>query len=134
MIIGGTVYTFTQDLGTLLVTAVLVSIGGRLPYTPAEQAFLTEKVSDEDRTKAFSINSFLGTIAGILGSLVAGLPELLQSWGIPELISYRPLFAVFSVTGVITFASFTLIEETVPSSSVDEIEAAEATDVDGGSS
>jgi MFS family permease len=131
MVVGGAVYTFTQDLGVLLVTAVLVSIGGRLPYTPAEQAILTENVSDGDRTKAFSINSFIGTMAGVLGSLAAGLPEFLQGWGVPELISYRPLFAVFSVTGIITFACFTLIEETVPrGSSVDGVEDAEATEVD----
>jgi len=69
MIVGGAVYTFTQDLRILLVTAILVSIGSRLPYTPAEQAILTEKVLDENRTKAFSINSFIGTITGVLGSL-----------------------------------------------------------------
>ena len=131
MIVGGAVYTLTQDLEILLVTAVLVGVGGRLPYTPAEQAILTENVSSEDRTKAFSINSFLGTLAGVFGSFAAGIPELLQSWGVPELFSYRPVFAVFAIAGAVTFVFFTLIEETVSrGGSVDEVEADEKMGMD----
>lgn len=113
MIIGGSVYALTRELSVLLATSVLVGIGGMLPYTPAEQAILTEKVSSEDRTMAFSINSFLGTVAGVFGSFAAGLPELLQKWGVPELASYRPIYVIYAFVGLVTLVFFTVIEETV---------------------
>jgi MFS family permease len=113
MIIGGTIYALTRELGVLLATSVLVGIGGMLPYTPAEQAILTEKVSSEDRTMAFSINSFLGTLAGVFGSFAAGFPELLQKWGVPELASYKPIYVIYAFVGLITLVFFTVIEETV---------------------
>lgn len=131
MIAGGAVFSVTRNLPALMVTAVVFSVGGRLTFTPAEQAMLTEKVSSEDRTTAFSINSFLGTIASVFGSFAAGLPELLQARGVPEIVSYRPIFIVFALAGAITLVFFLFIEETFDTTgSVDEKEEAEEMDVD----
>jgi MFS family permease len=131
MIAGGAVFSVTRNLPALMVTAVVFSVGGRLTFTPAEQAMLTEKVSSEDRTTAFSINSFLGTIASVFGSFAAGLPELLQARGVPEIVSYRPIFIVFALAGAITLVFFLFIEETIDTTgSVDEKEEAEEMDVD----
>jgi MFS family permease len=113
MVAGGAVFSITRSLSGLMVTAVVFSVGGRLTYTPAEQAMLTEKVSSEDRTMAFSINSFLGTIASVFGSFAAGLPELLQASGVLEIASYRLIFVIFALAGGITFVFFTFIEETI---------------------
>ena len=131
MIAGGAVFSVTRNLPVLMVTAVVFSVGGRLTFTPAEQAMLTEKVSSEDRTIAFSINSFLGTIASVFGSFAAGLPELLQARGVPEIASYRPVFIIFAAAGAITLVFFTFIKETIDTTgSVDEGEEAEEMDVD----
>lgn len=131
MVAGGAVFSVTRSLPVLMFTAVLFSVGGRLTFTPAEQAMLTEKVSSEDRTMAFSINSFLGTIASVFGSFAAGLPELLQASGVPEIVSYRPVFIIFALTGAITLVFFTFIEETIDTTGeVDEGEEAEEMDMD----
>jgi MFS family permease len=130
MIIGGSIYALTQELEVLLATSVLVGIGGILPYTPAEQAILTEKVNSEDRTMAFSINSFLGTVAGVFGSFAAGFPELLQSWGVPELASYRPIYVIYAFVGLVTLVFFTVIEETVVAKEDDPEENQEELNVD----
>jgi len=113
MVAGGIIFSVTKNLAILMFAAVIFSVGGRLTYTPAEQAMLTEKVSSEDRTMAFSINSFLGTIAAVFGSFAAGLPELLQAWGVPEIASYRPVFMIFAAAGATTLIFFMLIEETI---------------------
>jgi MFS family permease len=93
---------------------------------------LTEKVSQEDRTAAFSINSFLGTIAAVFGSFAAGLPEMIQAMGVPEIVSYKPIFIIFATAGLTTFVFFLFLEETVQRSvredeTVDEMDSEERT-------
>ena len=47
-----------------------------------EEALLAEKCSAENRNQVFSINSFVGSVMGSLGALVAVSPQYLQeSWG-----------------------------------------------------
>ena len=126
MVAGGAVFALSRSLPVLMVAAVVFSVGGRLVYAPAEQAMLTEKVSSEDRTTAFSVNAFLGTIVAVFGSFAAGLPELLQGMGVPEIASYRPIFIIFAASGVVTLVFFTLVEETMGGgSSAEEMEAVE---------
>jgi len=122
MIAGGVIFSVTRSLGILAFTAVVFSVGGRLTYTPAEQAMLTENVSSEDRTTAFSINSFIGTMAAVFGSFAAGLPELLQARGVPEIASYRPIFIIFAAAGVTSLMFFTLIEETIDKAGSTDVE------------
>lgn len=131
MLMGGVIFSVTRNLAVLMFAAIVFSVGGRLTYTPTEQAMLTEKVSGENRTTAFSINSFLGTIASALGSFAAVIPELLQSRGIPEITSYRPIFIIFAAAGAISLLFFMLIEETIErTGSTDEVEESEEMDVD----
>jgi MFS family permease len=124
MVVGGTIFSLTRNIAVLTLAAVVFSVGGRLVYAPAEQAMLTEKVSSEERTTAFSVNAFLGTIAGVFGSLAAGLPELLQGMGVPEIASYRSIFIIFAAAGAVTLGFFTFVEETIGvGGSTKEIEA-----------
>ena len=46
------------------------------PYYPAEQALLAERIADHRRTALFGMFSFVGVIAGALGSLVSAAPEV----------------------------------------------------------
>ena len=59
MTIGGLIFAVSRDLRLLTISAVIFNVGRYLPYTPAEQAMLTEKVPSDKRTTAFSINSFM---------------------------------------------------------------------------
>jgi MFS family permease len=120
MVVGGSIFALTNNILALIVTAVVFSVGGRLPYTPAEQAILTEKVAERERTTAFSINAFLSTLAAMFGSFAAGVPELLQSRGVLEIASYKPIFVIFALAGAMTLLGFTLIEETVGRGSAQE--------------
>jgi MFS family permease len=120
MVVGGLIFALTQNLRTLTISAIIFSVGRAIPFTPAEQAILTEKVSSENRTKAFSVNSFIGTIAAVFGSFSAILPDLLQERGTAELASYQPLFLIFALSGVISTLSFLMIKETYQNNLNDE--------------
>jgi MFS family permease len=96
----------------LTVSAIIFGVGRAIPYTPAEQAILTEKVSSENRTTAFSVNSFIGTIAAVFGSFAAILPVYLQGRGVTELASYQPIFIIFALSGLLSTLSFMMIKET----------------------
>ncbi len=113
MVLGGLVFVLSDDIGVLMSSAVVSSVGSQLDYTPAEQAMLAEKVLDRERLSAFSINAFLGTFASIFGSLSAALPEFIQAGGVGEIASYKPLFVMFTALGVVTFGLFAVVEETV---------------------
>jgi hypothetical protein len=57
----------------------------------------------------FAANSFVGSIMGSLGALVAGLPQYLQeTWSWQPIASYKPLFVltiVFSFGLIFAYAS-----------------------------
>lgn len=111
MAVGGIVFTVSQDLWLLTICAVLFNVGRYLPSTPAEQAMLTEKVPSDDRTTVFSVHSFIGTMAGVFGSFAAILPDVLRGRGVAELASYRPLFIIFSLSGVISTLTYLILTE-----------------------
>jgi MFS family permease len=120
MAIGGLIFAFNQDLLVLTVSAIIFGVGRAIPYTPAEQAILTEKVSSENRTTAFSINSFIGNIAGVFGSFAAILPVYLQGRGVAELASYKPVFIIFALSGLVSTLCFFMIKETYQNNLDDE--------------
>ncbi len=120
MTLGGLIFAVSQDLRVLTVSAIIFNVGRAIPYTPAEQAMLTEKVSSENRTTAFSVNSFIGTIAGVFGSFAAILPVYLQGRGVVELLSYQPLFIIFALSGLVSTLSFLMITETYQNNLGDE--------------
>src|SRR5581483_7332281 len=60
-------------LGTLNPSAGDVSV-----FLPLEQAMLAEVTADRHRTAVFAAYSLVGSLLAAVGSLAAGLPELLQ--------------------------------------------------------
>ncbi len=127
MAVGGLIFSVSQDLRVLTISAILFGVGRFIPFTPAEQAMLTEKVSSENRTTAFSVNSFVGTMAGVFGSFAAILPDLLQGRGVAEVASYRPLFIIFSLAGLVSSLAFMVITETYQNDVEEENEAIQET-------
>ncbi len=63
------------------------------PLFPAEQPLLAEAASSENRTKVFGRISFVGVMAGAVGSLVAVVPEWLHRNGWTWNAGYHLLFA-----------------------------------------
>ena len=111
LILGGVVFIVTTNISILLVASVLFTVGGAITYHPAEVALLSDKVSDENRTMALSVNSTLATVGSILGSFSAALPEALQRLGFAEIVSYQQIFTVFALVGVVCLVLFASIKE-----------------------
>jgi len=102
--VGGFGFAFARTFFWLTVFAAIGSIGrgGALaggawgPFYPAVQALVAEQTSHYNRTSVFGAFSFVGVVAGAIGSLLAGLPAVAKhSIGLPELHTYRALF-IFS--------------------------------------
>ena len=70
------------------------------PVFPAEQPLLAAAAPKTNRTHAFGVISFVGVIAGAVGSLVAGVPQILVGHGVPMVVGYRILFALAAALGV----------------------------------
>ncbi len=84
--IGASVFPFTTEFWILAIMSALTSIrgggagsgGGFGPFYPAEQALVAESSSDSNRNAVFSSLSLVGVLTGAAGSLLAGLPHILQ--------------------------------------------------------
>jgi len=86
------IMTFTTDFVYIAISRAISGIGNALTSAPFNAA-LADVSSDEDRTKAFSISSFVSQIASTGGALISGMPEALQAgFGFDLVSSYRPMF------------------------------------------
>lgn len=102
---GGLVFALSHNFIVLVIAGALGTIGrgggagsggGWGPYYPAEQALIAEHTSDRLRTTIFGALSFVGVLAGALGSLVAAAPLVPNS----RLADYRVLFFLTIAIGV----------------------------------
>ncbi len=107
----GFIFGITTVPVILIVTSAFGGIGrsggagGQAgPFAPAETAILSEKTTVATRPKVFAVNNVVGTAATAIGSILAGLPELIsQVFHISIFRSYQPLFLAIGVIGIITF-------------------------------
>jgi len=119
MAILGAIYTETTYFPVLLVGAAFGGAGsaggggpGGGPFGPAQLALLAEKTKGEERDVLFSVNAFIGTVLFSVGAVVAGLPDLLSSYGIDRMFVYDLLFLVFMAIGILlALLGFALHEE-----------------------
>jgi MFS family permease len=74
--------------------------GSAGPFSPAEQAWLSEKVLPEDRGKIFSINSAMGFTGMSAGALLGVVPAFLKN--LENYYNYRVLFLFVFVLSTIT--------------------------------
>jgi MFS family permease len=119
----GAAFATVHDFWPLLVVAFVGTInpssGDVSIFLPVEQALLSETISARRRTALFARYSLIGALAGAVGTLAAGLPEIaartlpvdetavLQSvfWfyaaiGLGTLLIYRPLSSPAAVQGL----------------------------------
>ncbi len=108
--VGGVGFAFARSFFWIVNFAAIGSIGrgGALaggawgPFYPAVQALVAEESSDYNRTTVFGVFSFVGVMAGAIGSLLAGLPTLTRrAIGLSELETYRGLFILSGVLGAV---------------------------------
>lgn len=120
---GATAFALTTRFWVLALAAGLASVGrgggagsggAWGPFYPAEQALVADATSHRDRNAAFGGLSFVGVLAGALGSLAAGLPQVAHdAWHLGWLPSYRLLFWLAVVTAIAFFLLVLPLHETV---------------------
>jgi MFS family permease len=101
----GLAFTFVDSFWLLLLLAFVgtlnPSAGDVSLFLPLEQARLARTVSDQDRTALFARYSLVGSLAGAVGALCAGLPELLGdrlTGGLEPAL--RAAFLLYAVLGL----------------------------------
>jgi MFS family permease len=110
MAAAGVMFGLARTFEALVIAGALGSIGrggGAAaggawgPFYPAAQALVAERTSALTRTTVFGALSFVGVMAGAIGSLMAALPHLLnRAAGMPILEGYRVLFVMTGAFGV----------------------------------
>jgi MFS family permease len=119
--IGGVGFGLSNSLEWLIIWGAIGSVGrgGAMAggawgaFYPAVQALIADCTDDYNRTTVFGAFSFVGVLAGAMGSLLAGLPIVLHRVaGIPILEGYRALFIFSGVIGVAMALGVTPVRET----------------------
>ncbi len=70
-------------------------------FLPTEQALLADAVAGTERVALFARYNLAGALAGALGSLAVGVPELLSgALGAPRSAGYRAAFVVYGLAAL----------------------------------
>ncbi len=107
----GLIFSITTSPLILIAVSALGGIGrsggagGQAgPFAPAETAFISQKTTVSNRSKIFTINTIIGTLATAIGASCAGLPELVKEFlHVSFFVSYQPFFLIISLIGLATF-------------------------------
>ncbi len=96
-------------VGTLNPSSGDVSV-----FLPLEQAALADAARDESRTAVFAAYSLVGSLVAALGSLAAGLPELLHALlGTSFAAALQAMFGFYTLLGLATFYLYRRLPERV---------------------
>jgi MFS family permease len=94
----GVALAFIDELWLLCIVALMGTMSTDVvesgPFTSLEQAMLPSGLDAEERIRVFGRYNAIAAIAGSLGALAAGGPELLRQYW-PELASDQRFFLVF---------------------------------------
>ena len=105
MALSGAAFALTDRPSLLLLAAILgtISPSGKEvgPFLSLEQAVLPQTTSDAQRTRAFAAYNVVGSLAGALGALAVGLPDLA---GLAPLAGYRALLWAYAAAGLVLLA------------------------------
>jgi MFS family permease len=113
-------FAFTRDLNLLLLASAIGGVGlaggfSAAVWTPAWTAMLAEKVSEEERTRAFAWSQGIWTIALTVGSGMGVLPAFLRSnFRTSFLVSFQYTFLIFAGLAILSGLLLFPIVETSP--------------------
>ncbi len=104
MVATGVAMSLVHDYALLLLVAFAGTVnpsGGSVSvFVPLEHAALSRQVTDAGRTKMFARYSLAGALAGAVGALAAGVPDLLAPFGIGEMAAIKGMFVLYAALGV----------------------------------
>jgi MFS family permease len=111
MVATGLAFGLAASFVVFVVVAALGTInpsGGDVSaFLPIEQSLLPDTVPDDRRTHVFARYTLVASLAGAIGALSAGLPELVADrTGVSELAAQQWLFVGYAVTGAIIFVLY----------------------------
>ncbi|WP_374545435.1 MFS transporter [Rhodoblastus sp.] len=87
-------------LAIAFIGTVNPSGGSASAIVPIEHAVVAREANAADRTRAFARYSLVGALAGSVGALASGAPDLLKWTGLSELGAMRAMFALYAVLGL----------------------------------
>ncbi|HRE88654.1 MAG TPA: MFS transporter [Myxococcota bacterium] len=106
------------SLATAFWALLLISVVGTLnpssgdvtPFLPTEQALMAESVAARDRTTVFAWYNVAGALAGAVGALLAGLPEVLAGGEMAPsdtILGFeRASFYLYAVAGLVALVLY----------------------------
>jgi len=119
--VGGMVmFIFVHSYGLLVAASVLstVGAGGGVggggawgPFYPAEQPLVAGSCEPEQRNAAFAAISFVGVLAGAVGSALAIIPQSLHSRGWAWVPAYQVMFWAAAVAALLTLLACLKVRE-----------------------
>ncbi len=119
MSVAGSVFTVSTNYVALLFAALIGTInvtGTEVgPFLSVEQAIIPQTCDQERRTLAFAWYSVGGTLAASAGALISGLPSVLQSRGLTLLDSFKPMFGLYVLIGLLTLLLYLFLSDKVES-------------------
>jgi MFS family permease len=101
----GVGFAILTSFWPLLVVAIIGTLnpssGDVSVFLPLEHAVLAHAATDQERTAVFARYSLAGALAGALGALFAGAPELLSRWLAIDLRALYPwMFVLYAILGL----------------------------------
>ena len=123
MALTGVAFTLAESFWPLLLIAFVgtlnPSAGDVSLFLPLEQARLTHAVADRDRTALFARYSLVGSLAGAIGALCAGFPEVLGGLlpGGPE-AALKAAFLLYAGLGLASLFLYRRLPAEAPGAAV----------------
>ncbi|HEX2553445.1 MAG TPA: MFS transporter [Microvirga sp.] len=111
MILTGFGFAGLQAFWPLLLVAFVgtlnPSAGDVSAFLPLEQAQLSQEAAGGERTRLFALYSFVGSSAGALGALGAGLPDLVgRAAGIAPVAALQGAFLLYAAVGALVLVLY----------------------------
>jgi MFS family permease len=85
----------------LFVGTINPSMGDLGVQVPLEHAALARDVPDAERTRTFARYSLIGALSMAVGSLAAGMTDVLAAWGMSRLAAFRLMFYLYAALGLL---------------------------------
>lgn len=100
-------FASVTDFWPLLLIAIVGTLnpsGGDVSvFLPLEHAMLSRVVTDRSRTAVFARYSLVGSLAGALGALAAGVPALVaRQWDVDAHGTMQAMFVLYAALGALT--------------------------------
>ena len=100
----GAVYGLTRSYPVLLLAAFVGTLGTSgsetAPFLPIDQAMLPQTCAPDRRTALFARYNLAASLAGALGALAAGAPDLLTRAGLPHSVALNLMFGVYAAVAL----------------------------------